>query len=1440
MEAKTIHNISLDNLVYLPGFAAYLLQERLDEYIQKQINYSFELNIPLLQYFLRMSEEERFAVAKQSSTEFLTYLANHQAAEQIRSSLAQWNADELPVVGRDAIVAEDITLINYVRKRVMTEMMPDYTKDVTELQELHKEIDFFIIQGITAATNQYMGLFRARLEENMHMVQKVAHTVPGAVYVFDLDQFKGIYSNKKLGDIIGYEQSELNELGENAIDQLIHPEDKALFNRDAILSSLADNQIRIVKYRIRKKDGQYKWLANYDSIFKEKADGTPWQIIGITLDIDKEQKTVEEVHNREMLLLEAQEIAQMGNYYWDFGKKSSYGSAKALELLEVPSADFEAFIQKVHPDDRQLITEATEVALQSGQFNCQYRILGAKGVKFIWARGVVNFEEDKPTGLTGTVMDVTEQVSLIRQLEEADKRHKQTERLAHIGSYAWNFHTDEIMWSDEMFRIYEIDKGQLVNYQFVVDATLPADRELLERTIQLSIESGESYDFYYRIATPSGKIKILHSRGSIQKDEAGKPQLVVGTDQDVTEKQTLIRELRKSGSLYKQVEEIASMGNWSWDTVTGKLEWTDHLYRIYGLEPQAEEITIERFLSFVHPDDRSFVEQGVNELTIKSSLDYTFRIITHDGSVKWLRSIAQVLKDEDGKITSVIGTEQDVTDKQKLINKLEESQRLYKQAQELARMGNFSWNLQTNDVFWSDEVYKIYERPYGESIRFEDAFTVIIDEHKQVVQKAIEKTLSDKQGQSVSYAIRRKDGRLTYVNLQTDVMLGKNGEVAAIIGTAQDVTEKEELIRRLQESERLFKQAQSMAKMGNWTYNLQTEEITWSDELFQIYEIENNEPLTPEKWNNYLDKSDAERLHNHADEVLNHRKPYDITHHIHLPSGKRKILHRKGELVLDEGGKPIKLVGTTQDITEQFTVQSELAESQTFIRKITDATPSIIASYNVNTGRYTFISEGLEKLLGYSVELVMEKGVAFFAEIIHPDDMGPLMEKNAAALEEANTGNKKDLVMEFTYRMKHSNGSYRWFHTYGTIFDTNAEGNVEHVLNISLDVTEQKEAIETIREQEYFIQQIADASPTILYLFDVASQSIAYINREAFFVLGYLPEEMIEEGSRITQLLYHEEDLHLLPARRQSQKNFQQVDSMIQYECRMKHKDGDYRWLLVREIVFKADEKGAITQIIGAALDITRRKDMERTILQNAHQLEQSNASLEEFAYVASHDLKEPLRKISTFGDRLVASQMDKLSDDGKIYLRKIVDASQRMQNMISDLLSISMISGNKSFERVSLQQILEETLQTLEFKIEQKKAVIRYDALPEANVVPSQFRQLFQNLISNSLKFVQENVQPLVTIRCTQPAPEEMEIYQLPPATAYIKLSFTDNGIGFENEYAQKIFAIFHRLHGRSEYEGSGIGLAICKKIVEHHGGVIFANGQPDLGATFTIIIPA
>jgi PAS domain S-box-containing protein len=1329
---KTGSTLSLRNLKYLPSYADYLLKNHLREYAEQTIHFCQELNLPLLKAIEGMGHENMVLLSMESSKEFLTYLAQNRAEEQIETALIKWIKNQLPVIDQKDIGSEDITLLTYIRKKTFLYFITSYSKNVNTIISLVQEIDLFLTRYETESTNTYIDLLRTRIREQSYLNEKITNTSPGLIYLFDLSTYSFIYINQSGEEFFGLSQNELIKLGNKGMEKLVHPEDlpKTIELLKEISASKEDDTWAF-EYRLKNYHGEYIWMNNTISIFKRDNNNMPLEIIGNMINIQKEIKINEQLKLRETdlrkseeLYKQAQALSHIGHYSLNLETKEIYLTDEIKRICEL-DADKSVFhysemISLRHPDDAEMVEKIMKNAFENQEpFDFDFRIITKNAkLKTVHAIGEIMAGDEKtPRQMVGTFQDVTERYEILEQLRKSDARHKQAEALTHIGSYVWDLDTLELEWSDEMFRIYGMEPtpDRKLNSESIRRFNHPEDAEPVINAIATSIKEKQPHDLYYRIKLDDGIIKILHARGEVVF-ENDRPSKLIGTAQDVTEKQTLIRRLRQSESMYKQAEELANMGNWRWDIANKKLEWTDQLYKIYGLEPQSEEITIERFLNFVHPQDRPPIEESVRKGFPEDFIDFTFRIITDSGKEKTIRSIAQLQRNKRGQIINVIGTEQDITERQLLIS-------------------------------------------------------------------------------------------------------------------------------RLQESEKLYKQAQALARIGNWSMDLKTNIFTWSDEMYHIYEMEEEKEFNLEEWAGYMHPEDKEEVLQHLQECLRNKTPYDKHHRIVIPkSGKVKMLHRKGEFIYDEKGEAIKLIGTTQDVTEPFRIQQELKENQTFIRKIADATPSIIASYNINTGQYTFISEGLQKLLGYDPKEVKEKGAAFFAGIIHPDDLEPIMAKNLKALNEANRPENREQsdIVEFVYRMRHADGAYLWFHTYGTVFDRNSNGEVEHVLNISLDVTDQYEAIRTIEEQEHFIEHIADASPTVLYVYDIASDSIAYVNREIFFVLGYTREEILAMGSDVTQNLYHPEDIHLLPERKLSNKKIAESDIMLQYECRMHNKEGEWQWFLVREVVFKTDEKGNVLQIVGAALDISRRKEMEKTLLQNSFQLEQSNASLEEFAYVASHDLKEPLRKISTFGDRLVASQVNNLTQEGKVYLSKIVDASQRMQTMINDLLSISMISGNKSFEPYSLQKILEETLQTLEYKIEQKNAIIKADPLPEANIIPSQFRQLFQNLLSNSLKFVRDDVQPIITITCAYLKQHEVAHYQLAAAEKFLKIEFSDNGIGFENEFAGRIFAIFQRLHGRSEYEGSGIGLAICKKIVEHHGGVIYAAGVPDQGASFTIILPA
>jgi light-regulated signal transduction histidine kinase (bacteriophytochrome) len=237
--------------------------------------------------------------------------------------------------------------------------------------------------------------------------------------------------------------------------------------------------------------------------------------------------------------------------------------------------------------------------------------------------------------------------------------------------------------------------------------------------------------------------------------------------------------------------------------------------------------------------------------------------------------------------------------------------------------------------------------------------------------------------------------------------------------------------------------------------------------------------------------------------------------------------------------------------------------------------------------------------------------------------------------------------------------------------------------------------------------------------------------------------------------------------------------------------------------------------------EINERKRMERKIKKYSRELERSNKELEAFAYVASHDLQEPLRAISSYLQLVEKRYKDKLDEKGRDFIERVVNSTHRMQAMINDLLGYSRITTRgKSFAKHSLEMILQQALTNLTPEIEQKKAVITYDTLPELACDDSQMIRLFQNLISNAVKFCETPV-PQIHISAEQQKSEWL-------------FSVKDNGIGIDPSHQKSIFKIFHRLHGRGTYPGTGIGLAICQKIVERHGGKIEVESEPGSGSTF------
>ncbi|HLP71597.1 MAG TPA: CHASE3 domain-containing protein [Bacteroidales bacterium] len=336
-------------------------------------------------------------------------------------------------------------------------------------------------------------------------------------------------------------------------------------------------------------------------------------------------------------------------------------------------------------------------------------------------------------------------------------------------------------------------------------------------------------------------------------------------------------------------------------------------------------------------------------------------------------------------------------------------------------------------------------------------------------------------------------------------------------------------------------------------------------------------------------------------------------------------------------------------------------------------------------------------------------------------------------------------------------------------------------------------------------------------------------------LLGCKPKEFEPTFENFLQFV-HPSDRHLLiENKKKAMKEF--TPSMTFY--RIQRRDGEIRHFKSTSKLI-TDNFGT-TFSIGIHADITEQHKKDTLIGEKLADLEKSNKQLSAFSHIASHDLQEPLRKIQIFISRIKESDMKLIPDHVKDYISGIRKETVRMQKFITDLLLYSRASkADKTFEVSDLNEILENSKKELSHRIEERNAVINSTSdLPTLNVIPFQIQQLFSNLISNSIKYSRKDTNPVIDITTEKVIGKEIPGYNGDPDNRFHRISFSDNGIGFDQQYAEKIFTLFYRLHSNKEYTGTGIGLAICRLIAENHRGYISAHGNPDRGAIFYIYLP-
>ncbi|MBE9161654.1 PAS domain S-box protein [Tychonema sp. LEGE 06208] len=511
--------------------------------------------------------------------------------------------------------------------------------------------------------------------------------------------------------------------------------------------------------------------------------------------------------------------------------------------------------------------------------------------------------------------------------------------------------------------------------------------------------------------------------------------------------------------------------------------------------------------------------------------------------------------------------------------------------------------------------------------------------------------------------------------------------------------------------------------------------------------------------------------------------------------------------LFDTEGNITGFLAIGQDISDAVATATQRKQAEKELRDLTNALQNAVEGISLLDidGRYVNVNRAYARKCGYEPEemLGMEWQLT-----VHPDDVEML----TLAYQEMLISGK----VEVEARGVRKKGSF--FHNQLTMVKAcDAEGTFNGYHCFMKDITERKLTETALQESEFKYRQIVELAKEGIWVIDNNAVT-TYVNRAMSRMLGYSELEMF--GRPLWDFMDE-------PEKQQALDNFERRKEGIaeQHEFKFKTKDGKDIWTDMSASPVM-DSQGNMLSCCALVYNITKRKKSEQQMLQLTEDLKRSNEELEQFAYVASHDLQEPLRAVTSYAQLLAHRYQDNLDAKADKYIHYIVDGATRMQQLINDLLVYSRLgTRSKQFELADCNAAVNQSLSNLQIAIAETKAVITCDAMPTVMADEFQLVQLFQNLLANGIKFCREDI-PLIHIAAGRQDSEWV-------------FSVRDRGIGIDPQYADRIFIIFQRLHSRREYSGTGIGLAMCKRIVERHGGRIWVESQEGKGATFYFTIP-
>ena len=674
----------------------------------------------------------------------------------------------------------------------------------------------------------------------------------------------------------------------------------------------------------------------------------------------------------------------------------------------------------------------------------------------------------------------------------------------------------------------------------------------------------------------------------------------------------------------------------------------------------------------------------------------------------------------------------------------------------------------------------------------------------------------------------RKDGKVIWGSLTVTATFDSEGHFLYNLGIIEDITERRLAAEALQESGIRLELALNSSHSGVWDWDVSTNKIIWSAQMFELFGADKNiAEASFDTWRAALHPDDKEQAELKIAETLKNHTSLQNNYRVILPDGKIRWINATGEGFYDTNGQPLRMIGICKDITEQKLADEKVREKDQEFRKLSANVPDLIYQFTRRPDGTYFVpiaSEGIRNIFGCTPEDVLDDFTPI-SRVIYKEDVERVIHDIEYSAEH---------LSHFTceFRVQITGREIQWIYSNSTP-ERLPDGSVTWY-GFNVDITPKKLAEEALKEKSSRLDLAMQTANMAWWEMDSSTGKVTFYKSKAT-ILGYPPENFTHYTD-FTALI-HPDDLD--KAMNAMKMHLSGLSDKYEVEYRIMKSSGEYIWFYDIGAIVKKDSTSAPLNVIGFVVDINARKiaedeirklneTLEERIKERTKQLSDSNRELESFAYSVSHDLRAPLRHVIGFSEKL--ESVLKASNDPEVnrLTGKIKGSASRMSRLIDELLTYSRL-GRTDLKTVnlSLNSIIDEIVREEIVISQDRKIEWKISQLPNVSADPTLIRLVLQNLIHNSIKFTGKKKDAVI------------EIYYEEKNKKEYTFCIKDNGAGFNNQYTGKLFGVFQRLHTTEEFEGTGIGLATVRRIINKHNGSVWAEGKENEGASFYFTLP-